>query len=126
MTTFEDTAYARLLEYFPGAELVEVDEDLVDDQCTWSACKVQFPEGALISIGERKDTWCLAHVSDDALPKVVSTDRGLRACTQCGQGTARMLTDGTPIHPGVCVRNMMAKRASGSKPKGAYARRRKG
>lgn len=112
-----------LLEAFPGAELLTVEDDVfADTVCTWSGCE---RSDVLMLIGGKDDPWCLTHASDEALPKVVSTDRGLQPCKQCGRGSAQMLEDGTGIHGGICVRNLMARRASGARPKGAYARRRR-
>lgn len=110
-----------LLEAFPGAELLEVEDDPFEGAvCTWGGC---LHTDVLVLLDGRDDPWCLTHADDAALPKVVSTDRGIQPCQQCGRGSAQMLEDGTGIHSGTCTRNLMARRASGAKPKGAYARR---
>ena len=109
-----------LLEAFPGSELLTVDEDVfADTMCTWGGCGCEEP---LVLISGRDDPWCLTHALDDALPDVFSTHDGLGPCIQCGRGTAQVLEDGTRIHEN-CRRDFKARRASGAKPKGAYARR---
>lgn len=115
---------SALADALGATEATEAVLDPFEGGCTWSGCTTAEP---LILLGE--DVWCLEHALDDALPPMESGE-GIRACEQCGHGTAVRLVGGPPLHPG-CRRDHQARRvrvppkgASGkSKLKGAYARR---
>lgn len=96
---------------------VEHPFDELPTVCAWNGCEVDDP---LVLM--KGDGWCLAHATDDVLPRLFSAS--LKACAQCGKTTSKRLEDGTQLCPG-CRRDWCSKKIAVAKPVGAYARRRK-
>ena len=99
-----------------GAELIGVDEDLLDGVCTWNGCEC---DDVLILVGA--DPWCIDHCLESDLPRLYP-GKGLAACAQCGVGCHSVTADGTRLHRR-CRRDFVARKVSVAKPMGAYARR---